>query len=587
MGTVRPRRTRRIALILGLVAAFCATAIAPSGALAESHQRPYGEVIATCSSVTFVFKNFPNANNNTVTEKVFVHGVLQTELQFSFNGSTGSNTVPVTIPPGIGQIDGRAKWNTNGLVGGYDISTALNCSAPAFTIEKLQEVEGSGEGFTKEPLVAAVGKTIDYEVIVKNTGNTSLTFGSLGDLKCEDVTGGPSGALAPGESATYYCKHTLTEADESNEVYENTASITGSPPKGQGTPVKHTSNTVIVRFPSPHERPNGEVSATCSSITFTYRKFPNLPNNTVTEKVFVHGVLVVTKIFHFNGPNGTDTIPITVPPGHGMVDGRAKWNTNGFQGGWDIAIGIICPATPAFSIVKQQKIEGSGQPFTTAPLSGSVGQTVDYQVTVENTGNTSLTFSKFTDANCESVAGGPTHPLAPAESATWTCDHLLGPADGGSAYENSATVTGSPPAGEGSPSTTTSNTVVVNVAFHPEPDLEVEMLQSVGGAPFTTGAIAAEEGEVIDYEVVVRNTGNVPLYVSGEDALLACSLSATKVEAGATATVTCEHTVGEEDVTRGEVSNDIGVEGEPPLGDGSTVDRSSNTVIATVPPILQ
>ncbi|HMD55940.1 MAG TPA: hypothetical protein VKG82_00540 [Solirubrobacteraceae bacterium] len=458
---------RRTTLLTGLILALLLSAMLSPAAQA-SNKRPYGEVIATCTSITFVYNNFPNANNNTVTQKVFVHGVLVEEGSFTFNGPTGSDTIPISVPPGLGQVDGRAKWETNGLTGGYDISTALNCAKPAFTIEKLQEIEGSGEGFTTEPVSGKPGKTVDYEILVKNTGNVPLTFGPLNDAKCTGITGGPSGALAPGETATYFCHHELTEANETTGSYTNSATVTGTPPphESDGPPIHHTSNTVVVHFPGSNERENGEVEATCHSITFTYRGFPNANNNTVTEKVYVHGVLVVTRIFHFNGPSGSDTIPITVPPGIGMVDGRASWNTNGFKGGWDIGIGITCPVAPAFSIVKEQTIEGSGKPFTTAPLTGTVGQTVDYQVVVTNTGNTPLTFSNFTDTHCESIAGGPVGAVAPGGSATYTCDHPLTLAEAGTTYENVASDTGTSTEG-GAPITHESNTVATFVEEEP------------------------------------------------------------------------------------------------------------------------
>jgi len=307
-----------------------------------SNVRANGEVITTCSSVTFRFFGFPNANNNTVTEKVFEHGVLEQELQFTFNGPTGENTVPIKAVPGGGLIDARAKWNTNGFQSGYDIATWLNCSKPAFTIEKQQEIEGSLAGFTTAQLNAKVGQTVDYKIIVTNTGNTVLTLQPLVDKNCTGLTGGPLGPLLPEESTVYYCSHTLIEANEVYGLYENTATLTAGSPIGQGGPVHHSSNRVVVVFPKSHERPNGELEATCTSMTFKFFGFPNANNNTVYEKVFVHGVLVASITFHFNGPTGSNTVPIVVPPGIGMVDGRAKWNTNGFKGGFDIGYGVNC-----------------------------------------------------------------------------------------------------------------------------------------------------------------------------------------------------------------------------------------------------
>ncbi len=56
---------------------------------------------------------------------------------------------------------------------------------PSFTIEKLQEIQGSGKGFTKEPLTGRLGQTVNYEMIVKNTGNAPLTFSDFTDAHCD------------------------------------------------------------------------------------------------------------------------------------------------------------------------------------------------------------------------------------------------------------------------------------------------------------------------------------------------------------------------------------------------------------------
>ena len=45
-----------------------------------------------------------------------------------------------------------------------------------FTIEKLQKIEGEAS-YTKSKLTGAeIGQTVDYEIIVKNTGNVPLKF---------------------------------------------------------------------------------------------------------------------------------------------------------------------------------------------------------------------------------------------------------------------------------------------------------------------------------------------------------------------------------------------------------------------------
>jgi len=115
---------------------------------------------------------------------------------------------------------------------------------------------------------------------------------------------------------------------------------------------------------------------------------------------------------------------------------------------------------PAFSIEKLQKVEDEAS-FTKSEVTGDVGETIYYEIVVKNTGNVPLTFSGFTDANCEGLAGGPGgSEVAPGESTTYTCDHLL--SKGGS-YTNTASDTGTPPEGKGGPVMHTSNTVVANV----------------------------------------------------------------------------------------------------------------------------
>jgi hypothetical protein len=197
-------------------------------------------------------------------------------------------------------------------------------------------------------------------------------------------------------------------------------------------------------------------------VTYTFAGFPRAAGNTVSELIHLDGALVARATFIFNGPSGSNTVPIVVGPGHHKLDARANWDTNGVKGTRDLPGkgGLTCPSDAGFSIEKLQKIEGSGGAFTTSPLSAVVGQTVDYEIIVIDTGNTLLSFSNFTDAHCGAIAGGPGQALAPGDSTTYTCKKLL---TGAGSWENRAAATGDPPTGEGSAITHISNTVIVNV----------------------------------------------------------------------------------------------------------------------------
>ena len=63
---------------------------------------------------------------------------------------------------------------------------------------------------------------------------------------------------------------------------------------------------------------------------------------------------------------------------------------------------------PRLTLSKVQEIKGTGSGFTSSLLTGTVGQTVLYQITAKNTGNVPLTLSEFTDIYCDehTISGG-------------------------------------------------------------------------------------------------------------------------------------------------------------------------------------
>jgi SdrD B-like protein len=121
---------------------------------------------------------------------------------------------------------------------------------------------------------------------------------------------------------------------------------------------------------------------------------------------------------------------------------------------------------PGIKVVKEQQIAGSGQPFTTAPLSTTVGQQINYRITVTNTGDVPLALS-FSDPRCDAgTITGPTGNLNPDRTlpsggvAQYFCSHVVQAGDVPQ-LTNAATVTGQPPSG--SPVSGESS-VVANVA---------------------------------------------------------------------------------------------------------------------------
>jgi hypothetical protein len=355
---------------------------------------------------------------------------------------------------------------------------------PAFSIEKLQEIKGSGSGFAKATLVGKVGQTVDYEIVVKNTTTVPETFSRFTDADCDPgtIAGGPGASpVAPGESTIYTCDHVLTAVGS----YVNSAAVTGD--TIGGVPVEHTSNQVVVEVP---EEPGFTIEKLQEVMGSGFTKLPLMGVVGATDQYEIVIKNTGNVPLTFSGLTDPHCDPGTIAGGpgasavavgestiytcsHKLAEPGSYTNeatvTGTSPGGKtvtltsnQVVIEVPKPVVikePSFTVEKFQEINGSG--FTTKPLTGLVGETVDYEIVVRNTGNVPLTFSSFTDPRCDpgTIAGGPgTTPVQPGASTTFTCSHVL--AATGS-YFNVVTVTGTPE-GE-TPTTTKSNEVETKV----------------------------------------------------------------------------------------------------------------------------
>src|SRR6266576_1995345 len=157
------------------------------------------------------------------------------------------------VGPALGTAPAAADMNVEGLKPPAipEIPEPPEVTPPEpfeFTIEKLQEIAGSGRGFTKSPLIGAIGETVDYEIIVTNTGILSETL-VFTDPQCDagTIAGGPGeGRLTQEGSVTYTCSHVL----DAPGAYTNEATVTAT--RGCGCePLTHISNQVVVKVPAP------------------------------------------------------------------------------------------------------------------------------------------------------------------------------------------------------------------------------------------------------------------------------------------------------------------------------------------------
>ena len=176
---------------------------------------------------------------------------------FTFSGSfpAGSaSSVKVKVLEaahwGNGDAPGEARYATVTKPGGCSTTppttppttTVTHPSVPAPTIAlvKLERVDVGGP-FVAGPLSVSVGQTVYYQMVVTNTGSSTVSV-TLTDDGCDAGTFTPVGpqAILPGASFTYTCSHTIVAAD--GQSYMNTALATAE----NAGPVKATATATVV-----------------------------------------------------------------------------------------------------------------------------------------------------------------------------------------------------------------------------------------------------------------------------------------------------------------------------------------------------
>jgi hypothetical protein len=238
---------------------------------------------------------------------------------------------------------------------------------------------------------------------------------------------------------------------------------------------------------------------------------------------------------------------------------------------------------PSIAIVKYERIGSSGS-FTHGPVTGFVGDTVNYKIDVTNTGNTALVLT-FTDTTCDSLSG-PTLLAGSYDKSTntlsasggeveYTCSHVLTASDV-SGYTNTASVVGKAPDGSSAPCADGSAAPCKDsvIAYSNTPGIKVLKLQSLSaGGPFTRSELTAKVGQTIYYEIQATNTGNAPLTLSISDPMcdrgtiqgpvaLNGTLTGNVLSSGGAAQYTCSHVLVANDANP--FINTATVTGQPP-----------------------
>src|SRR5205823_689399 len=112
-------------------------------------------------------------------------------------------------------------------------------------------------------------------------------------------------------------------------------------------------------------------------------------------------------------------------------------NKSGGDAG-EFCVTLKIPGVPGIKVLKEQSIGGA--PFTHNPVTGNIGDTVNYRMTVTNTGSVSEPYS-FSDPQCDANTlspAGTSGTLGVGQSVVYTCSHVLNSSDTTSGFTNAA-----------------------------------------------------------------------------------------------------------------------------------------------------
>ena len=486
-----------------------------------------------------------------------------------------------------------------------DLNDPTKPGAADPTVTPLPQA-GKIELTKKSTLVGAgvVGDKINYTFTVKNTGAVTLTNATLNDTKCSPIVGGPIPTLAVGatDTTTFKCTYTLIQEDIDAGIVTNTATVTAKDPTGKDV----TDNSDDLNDPTkpgledPTVTPipqTGKIELLKKSTVVGTGLVGDKINYTFTVKntgtVTLFGAtLTDTKCSPIvGGPiatlavGATDTTTFTcsytitqADVDAGKVENTATVNAKDKNGKvvTDISDDLNDPTKPGAAdptitpIVANGKIELFKK--STLVGAGGVGDKINYNFTVKNTGPVTLTNVKVTDNKC-AVVGGPIATLAvgATDSTTFTCSYTLTQADiDAGKVVNTAAVSGTDPKGKVVLDTSDDLNIPATPGLDdptttPLPQNgKIELLKK--SALVGTG----KAGDKINYTFTVKNTGTVTLtavkVTDSKCAVLGGPIATLAPGASDTTTFTCAYTLTQADVDAGKVENTATVTGKDPTG---------------------
>ncbi|WP_367714544.1 hypothetical protein AB2N04_11000 [Nitratireductor sp. GISD-1A_MAKvit] len=537
-----------------------------------------------------------------VSDSTSVTGVY-TVTQEDINAGSVDNVATATGKDPAGN-DVTVQSNPPGGAPGDPTTTEMTQNSEMDFVKEVTHDDANGNG------TVDAGERMNYQFTVENTGNVTLTNATVTDSKAT-IVGGPIPTLEPGEvdATTITGYHDVTQEEVNSGNIENNASVSAKDPAGNdvtrdsrppgGEPGDSTNFTVetvssmeTVKESTLNDANGNGAPDVGEVIDYTFT-VTNTGNVTLTDvavtddKATISGSPIASV-----EPGVSDSTSVTgvytvtqEDINAGSVDNVAT-ATGKDPAGNDVTVQSNppggAPGDPTTTEMTQNSEMDFVKEVTHDDANGNgfidVGERLNYQFTVENTGNVTLTDATVTDSKA-TIVGGPIPSLDPGEVDATTItgyhDVTQEEVDSGN-IENTASASAKDPAGndvtrdsrppDGEPGDTTNMTVEYNSSMETVKESALNDTNA-NGLP--------DVGEVIDYTFTVTNTGNVTLTdvaVTDDKATISGSPIAT-LEPGVSdsTSVTGVYTVTQEDIDAGSVDNVATTTGKDPAGNDVTV----------------
>ena len=403
-----------------------------------------------------------------------------------------------------------------------------------------------------------VGDVITYHFAITNLGNVTLTNVTLQDAPLT-LIGAPIPTLAPGvTNNSYTAQYVITQPDINAGKYDNQATVSGTPPTGPVTtalsdfadPNQHRITTVPLA-PTPAiallkqvtnvtTHPNGLVMAgDVITYKFTVKNTGNLTlNNVVITDPMMNGVPntitggplnnfapgaidAITFTGHYTitqadadkgNVTNTATVTGTPPSGPNVTD---QSDPSVFTANAPTITPI--PQAPKVTLVKTV----ASITDTNNDKINDAGDVIHYAFQVQNAGNVSLKNFQMVDllAGAAVAVGNPSLQLTPGQvdTTTFTATYTITTQDEtNGSVSNQARVTAD------SQTQTAAATALSDVSnpnsnnpqptvtpIQPTPTISVILAPPAWADTNSDGIVNA--GDILTYQVKVKNTGAVPL----------------------------------------------------------------------------